>query len=79
MGPFDVDMFEPNLFPVEPETFSETLHRREASARKTLLWDCLVRPALRHFLKSWRNADMSEWGETTHIFNAISENKFPEK
>jgi hypothetical protein len=36
MSPFDPDMFESNLFPVEPETFSETLHRREASARKTL-------------------------------------------
>ena len=36
MSPSDPDMFEPNLFPVEPETFSETLHRREAAARKTL-------------------------------------------
>jgi hypothetical protein len=51
MSPFDPDMFEPNLFPVEPETFSETLHRREASARKTLR----------------RNADMSEWGEMAQI------------
>ena len=36
MSPFDLDMFEPDLFPVEPETFSETLHLREVSARKTL-------------------------------------------
>ena len=36
MSPFEPDMFEPNPFPVEPETFSETLHRREASARKTM-------------------------------------------
>ena len=36
MSSFEPDMFEPNQFPVEPETFSETLHQREASARKTL-------------------------------------------
>lgn len=36
MAPFDPDIFEANPFPVERETFSETLHLREASARKTL-------------------------------------------
>jgi hypothetical protein len=36
MSPLDPDIFEANPFPVEPEIFSETLHRREASARETL-------------------------------------------